>query len=578
MPNSSAAFTGIYSPTHFYTHKTKSGKPIESVREVFSPQQIQTDVSNIENVPTVVKKSKKLLRFVLFGLVALIICGVAASIVVPILLTSNKLNESQSSSTTQTTITTTTETTTTQTTTTSDTTTTTTSSSTSSTSTTTTSSTTSSSTSTTTTTETTTTTTSINQSPSRWPFDGNLLDSISIFNGIAVNSPTYQNPGINGYGSALSIVRANNQYVNVPTYRNLTYQSFTVSLWFYWTLSSSSDFGLFGQFHSQANDQSLHYQIRNNLLQLAFFNDDLMGNTSVQTNQWYHVAFVYDYITSKQSIYLNGINIGIRSSAPYQGTSGDIVIGKTEQIPGAPNYFNGYIDEMWLVMRTKSSSEIFDEATLVTLNTFDNNSPYQDSGPLKLLITTNSTSSVSGRVNQAISFTTNSSYYQIYGFVLLGIGNNPYSMSIWIYPLSLNGSMIVHISSTSNGQGWCIDSIGISSSGRIIIHGWNSSIQTIIGPFLNLNSWTHIVNTYSYQNGHRLYINGTFFSTTGPVTYSASNVPNYITLGNSLQGSLSCTSLNQQAFPSRPFLGYIDEFRVYSRELNQQDINSLANP
>ena len=71
-----------------------------------------------------------------------------------------------------------------------------------------------------------------------------------------------------------------------------------------------------------------------------------------------------------------------------------------------------YIDQVSLVMRTKNSSEIFDDATLVTLNSFDNGS-YFDSGPLGLTVTTVNITSVSGRVNQAISFTSSSSYYQV---------------------------------------------------------------------------------------------------------------------------------------------------------------------
>ena len=63
-------------------------------------------------------------------------------------------------------------------------------------------------------------------------------------------------------------------------------------------------------------------------------------------------------------------------------------------------------------MRTKSSSEILDDATLVTWNSFDSVS-YYDSGPLNLTVTVVNVTSVSGRVNQAISFNSNSSYYQV---------------------------------------------------------------------------------------------------------------------------------------------------------------------
>ncbi len=167
------------------------------------------------------------------------------------------------------------------------------------------------------------------------------MDSLSIFNGVSVNYTTYKTPGINGYGSALSVNRTTGQYVNVPTYRNLSYTSFTIELWFYWTALSNADYGFFGQYYAPATDQSLHLMIRNYVLYLGFFNDDLSGATSLKTNTWYHAAFVYDYSNSTQRIYLNGEIDGTRASGPYKGISGSIVIGKSEQILGTPNYFSG---------------------------------------------------------------------------------------------------------------------------------------------------------------------------------------------------------------------------------------------
>jgi hypothetical protein len=63
-------------------------------------------------------------------------------------------------------------------------------------------------------------------------------------------------------------------------------------------------------------------------------------------------------------------------------------------------------------MRAKNASEILTDATLVSYHSFDNES-YSDSGPLSLLITVAKVTSVTGRVNQAISFTSNLSYYQV---------------------------------------------------------------------------------------------------------------------------------------------------------------------
>lgn len=62
-------------------------------------------------------------------------------------------------------------------------------------------------------------------------------------------------------------------------------------------------------------------------------------------------------------------------------------------------------------MRSKNATEVLSDATLVTWNAFDGS--YSDSGPLNLNVTTSNVSFVSGRVNQAISFTSNSSYYQV---------------------------------------------------------------------------------------------------------------------------------------------------------------------
>jgi hypothetical protein len=85
---------------------------------------------------------------------------------------------------------------------------------------------------------------------------------------------------------------------------------------------------------------------------MGFFNNDLAGSTSIQTNTWYHVAFVYDYSLSKQIIYLNGVLDANRSAAPNQGTSGAIVIGKTEETLGLPNYFSGYKDELFYLINS----------------------------------------------------------------------------------------------------------------------------------------------------------------------------------------------------------------------------------
>ncbi|CAF4306615.1 unnamed protein product, partial [Adineta steineri] len=97
-------------------------------------------------------------------------------------------------------------------------------------------------------------------------------------------------------------------------------------MWFYPTsLSSGNYYGLFNQYQSSTTDRSLQMMIRGLQLTLDFFADGVTGTTSLATYTWYHAAFVYDYPSKTQSVYLNGIQDASRvSNEPYLGTSGPI--------------------------------------------------------------------------------------------------------------------------------------------------------------------------------------------------------------------------------------------------------------
>lgn len=66
-------------------------------------------------------------------------------------------------------------------------------------------------------------------------------------------------------------------------------------------------------------------------------------------------------------------------------------------------------------MRAKTAVEILEEATLITWHSFDHN-PFRDSGPNAINSSSLDVTRVPGRVNQALNFTSNSSFYQVYFF------------------------------------------------------------------------------------------------------------------------------------------------------------------
>ncbi|CAF1086071.1 unnamed protein product [Adineta steineri] len=248
---------------------------------------------------------------------------------------------------------------------------------------------------------------------SSWPMENNAVDIISGLNGEAVNSPTYVTPGIAGGGYALKLIRNNSQYITIPAYKSFVNTSFTVEMWIYPTILSSGElFGLFTQCDTESADHSLQMMIRGSQLTLDFCADGVTGTTSLTAKTWYHAAFVYDYPSKIQTIYLNGYQdaTGI-SNQPYLGTSGSINIGLYYD-GSSYNYFDGYIDQVSLTMAAKSASDILNDASLASWHSFDNGFTY-DSGPNKLQGTAADVTLAPGKVNQGLNFSLSSSYYQV---------------------------------------------------------------------------------------------------------------------------------------------------------------------
>jgi hypothetical protein len=110
--------------------------------------------------------------------------------------------------------------------------------------------------------------------------------------------------------------------------------------------------------------------------------------------------------------------------------------------------------------------------------------------------------------------------------------------------------------------------ISFDNQGHIILESPEN--QTIIGPSLTSNSWAHIAQTYSTNNGVQLYINGTLFNKTQSLDYSSVDQSYTITAGDCSQNCEACD------IKGTSYNGFIDEFRLYARELNASTIQMLA--
>ena len=191
-----------------------------------------------------------------------------------------------------------------------------------------------------------------------------------------------------------------------------------------------------------------------------------------------------------------------------------------------------------------------------------------------------------GRIGQAIYFPSNTSYFQAQCFTTIRLIYQAFSISLWVNPANASiGGSLVHISNLQGGNGsLCYDLLAFTSTGALVLQ-WpqsGSTINATLGGIIPTNKWTHLAVVYGVINGIRLYINNQL--STQSQNYNGLNLqdignPIFVTLGtNSPTGlaiSAACPS-GGVSFLSGQFIGAVDEFRLYNRELDNQEICRLA--
>ena len=408
-----------------------------------------------------------------------------------------------------------------------------------------------------------------------WSFDSTFRDASSTFNGTPINNASFSNSTIAGYGSSLSFRSSMHQSVWIAQpFLPLFNRSWTFEAWIYLPNAiNNSDYAIVGQCESIATDKCLHLLIRNRKLFLGFLNDDLPGVTNLTVVRWHHVASTFDSVTRNRSLYLDGVlDARHLSTNSYQGAAGALTVGETYWAY-ADKHFDGLIDQLSFTTRVKASQEILRDATLTLYFSFDNNSIH-DQGPLNIGgSVAGNTSFVLGRRGQALQIgDVNDSYFIVQGLVLLGSDNQSYSFSIWIKPDVPQKASIIHMSSLSDGTGWCMPVIGLTNASQLIAASWSGTVVEIMGPTVPGNSWTHVAISYSLNNGMRLYVNGSLSNTSAPFAFQGSGASNYLFVGSPRAG-VDCRSLSGI---SGQYSGAVDELQVHSRELSLSDAGKLA--
>ena len=231
-----------------------------------------------------------------------------------------------------------------------------------------------------------------------WSFDGHANDLYNQYNGVLIGNPTYVTPGYNGQGSALAFNGTNSQYVLVAKYKNMVCTSFTWEMWAYSESPSrwdglllcltdlclfleTKDASMLGMCQALKISHCMHLVVRNNVSYFGLYSNDCSGSKKVTPYEWHHFAFVYDYSSTTEYLYLDGILDCYKTPAvPFLATEGNITIGA---IPyRVSGHWKGYMDQVSYTPRAKNASEISWDATLVAYYSFDDTTRLDlDSGP-----------------------------------------------------------------------------------------------------------------------------------------------------------------------------------------------------
>jgi hypothetical protein len=134
------------------------------------------------------------------------------------------------------------------------------------------------------------------------------------------------------------------------------------------------------------------------------------------------------------------------------------------------------------------------------------------------------------------------------------------TLEAWVYPTaSMSGWDTVIMKEQTGGNAYALSANSDSNIPNATVNVGGTDRQLRAGSYLPANKWSHVAATYNGST-QRLYVNGAQVgarSQTGAITLSNGALR---IGGNSVWGSY--------------FNGYIDEVRVYNRELSQAEISA----
>ncbi|MFH1632590.1 MAG: LamG-like jellyroll fold domain-containing protein [Chloroflexota bacterium] len=302
--------------------------------------------------------------------------------------------------------------------------------------------------------------------------------------------------------------------------------------------------------------------------------DYALTGLGLVTGKWTHVAAVMDE-NNAVSFYVNGVfqDIVAGSSPASADTDDALLVGATTDSGSSVRIqtFNGRIDDLYVFSNALSEAGI--------LNLYQNAPAFQlhldetqsatgfsdDANPSRMVSCTGSHCpqvgfGVDGQLGTAAQFDGVDDYiYTPYSQQTTG----DFSISAWVRPTAIRDGqqpIFVHYATSYANFGLFIKPDSMIP--QFLAHGCAGGSETVLdsGSALIMNSWNHIVGTYS-GGTMTIYING---APQGSQNWNRCQNPGPFWVGGNVPDTV-------------PFAGQLDEVTLYNHALSRQMIAEIFN-
>lgn len=377
------------------------------------------------------------------------------------------------------------------------------------------------------------------------------------------------------WNQACSFAGSNSSYIAVrpSSYLNIT-GSFTLEAWVNPANATSPSFQIIMQKRNAGANGYTLYLNHGKVAIRTGSSTRLIGQTVIPSNQWTHIAGVFDLSLNKFTTFVNGIEDSsvIKIGAAPLPNSDSLWIGK-----GANSPFAGMMDEVriWSIPLSDIQGGYIYTPLYANLNNLALSVTFQDnesSGSLFNLSDWTLHNFVFNRgvtgadlkdrplptiqMNDCIKLNlTNFNDYLSAPDVAAISPTSQLTLSAWIFPLVNSNRVILHKGSISGGQ---FTDYRLSLYNGHLEAWINGNFNFNTDDTIPLNRWSHVAFTYK-AGSYIFYLNGK------PIDAGNNNVGNINDGTDSLYIGGAPTMLK--------FEGYIDEVRILPTALSSDNIN-----